>query len=157
MPHIHKDIDWVVTVYIIYRDKVLLVSHKKLQSWLPVGGHVELNEDAEEALIHEIREECGLEVKLLSQPLPRVPDATGIKFLPVPAYFDIHEITDEHRHQNLVYFGTSSTDKAILAEREHDALRWFTVQDLDEPSWKIWPSVKFYAKEAIKQTRARKA
>ncbi len=157
MPHIHKDIDLVASIYIVYENKVLLVFHKKLQSWLPIGGHVELHEDTEEALVREIQEECGLDVTLLSPPWPQVPGVTDIKFLPVPAYFDIHKITDEHRHMNLVYFGTSSTDKAILAEREHDSLRWFTAQEVDYPLFTIWPSVKFYVKEAIKQAQAHKA
>ena len=153
MPHIHKDIDLVASIYIVYENNILLVFHKKLQSWLPIGGHVELHEDAEEALMREIREECGLDVTLLSPLRPQVPGVTDIKFLPVPAYFDIHKITDEHHHMNLVYFGTSSNNKAVLAEKEHDSLRWFTAEEIDEPSWKIWPSVKFYAKEALRQVQ----
>lgn len=123
MPHIHKDIDLVASVYIVHNNRVLLVFHKKLQSWLPIGGHVELNEDAEETLMREIQEECGLNVTIISPPLPQVPDSTDIKFLPVPAYFDIHKITEDHRHMNLVYFGTSSTNRAILAEGEHSRAR----------------------------------
>lgn len=153
MPHIHKDIDLVASIFIIHNNQVLLIFHKKLQSWLPIGGHVELHEDAEEALMREIQEECGLNVTLLSQPLPNVPDITDMKFLPVPSYFDIHNISKDHRHMNLVYFGTSSTNKVVLAEKEHAAFRWFTAQEIDDPLWKIWPSVKFYAEEAIKKTQ----
>lgn len=151
MPHIHKDIDLVASIYIVNSNRVLLIFHKKLQSWLPIDGHVELHEDAEEALMREIREECGLNVTLLSQPLPNVTDITDMKFLPVPSYFDIHNISKEHRHMNLVYFGTSSTNEVVLAEKEHDAFRWFTAREIDDPHYKIWPSVKFYAKEAIKK------
>lgn len=153
MPHIHKDIDLVASIYIIHNNQILLIFHKKLQSWLPIGGHVELHEDAEETLMREVQEECGLNVTVLSSPLPNVPDITDMKFLPVPSYFDIHNISKDHRHMNLVYFGTSSDDKVSLAEKEHDAFRWFTAQEVDNPSWKIWPSVKFYAKEAIKKTQ----
>ncbi len=153
MPHIHKDIDLVASIYIVFEDKVLLIFHKKLQSWLPIGGHVELHEDAEEALMREIQEECGLDVKLLSPPVPTVPDVTDMKFLPVPSYFDIHGIGGGHRHMNLVYFGISSNDKVILAENEHDSFRWFTAQEIDDLSWKIWPSVKFYIKEAIQKAQ----
>lgn len=153
MPHIHKDIDLTASIYIVNSNKALLIFHKKLQSWLPIGGHVELNEDAEEALMREIEEECGLDVVLLGPPLPNVPDTTDMKFLPVPSYFDIHGVGGGHRHMNLTYFGTSSTNEIILAEKEHDAFRWFTAQEIDDPSWKIWPSVKFYAKEAIKKSQ----
>ena len=156
MPHIHKDIDLTASVFIVNDDKVFLVFHKKQQSWLPVGGHVELNEDAEEALVREIREESGLSVTILSSPLPQVPDISDMKFLPVPAYFDIHGVGDGHRHMNLVYFGISSDNKAILAEREHDSLRWFSIQEIDNPHWKIWPSIKFYSKESIKHAQTHK-
>lgn len=92
MGHIHKDIDLVASIYIVHNKKVLLIFHKKLQSWLPIGGHIELNEDVFEALMREIKEECGLNVTLLSAALPEVPGISEMKFLPVPAYFDIHDI-----------------------------------------------------------------
>lgn len=155
MGHIHKDIDLTVSVYIVNGGKVLLIFHKKLQSWLPIGGHVELHEDAEEALIREISEECGLSVKLTSPSLPEVPGITDMKFLPLPAGFDIHGVGGGHRHMNLVYFGTSSDNNAVLAEGEHDSIRWFTTEEIDDPSWGVWPSIKFYAKEAINKNTAR--
>lgn len=37
MGHIHKDIDLTASVYIVHDAKVLLIFHKKLQSWLPIG------------------------------------------------------------------------------------------------------------------------
>src|SRR3989338_5963923 len=151
MPHTHPRICWTTSVYIVYKNKILLVLHKKLKSWLPVGGHIELEEDTAEALEHEVREECGLDITLLSPPLPNVPEATDIKFLPIPNGFDIHGIGNGPKHQNLVYFAISSNNQAVLAPLEHDGLRWFTEKELDDPSWEIWPSVKFYAKEALRQ------
>jgi|SRR3989344_1954631 len=149
MGHIHKDIDLTVSIYIVNDGKVLLVLHKKLKNWLPVGGHVELHEDAEEALRREIVEECGLEVELMNPSTPEVPGITDMKFLPVPDGFDIHGVGGGHRHMNLVYFGTSSNNKFTLDEREHNSIRWFTIEELDDPAWDIWPSIKFYAKQAI--------
>ena len=57
MAHIHEKIDFVSTAIIVHRDKVLLVHHRGLKLWLPVGGHIELDEDPEEALFREIKEE----------------------------------------------------------------------------------------------------
>jgi len=37
MPHIHKLIDFTVGALIICKNKVLLVRHKELRIWLPVG------------------------------------------------------------------------------------------------------------------------
>ena len=41
-----------VSVYVFdfKKRKFLLIKHKKLKKWLQPGGHIELNEDPEEAL-----------------------------------------------------------------------------------------------------------
>ena len=35
--------------------------------WIPMGGHIELDEDVEAALYREIKEETGLQVEILSK------------------------------------------------------------------------------------------
>jgi ADP-ribose pyrophosphatase YjhB (NUDIX family) len=67
MPHIHELMDFTVEAFVVYEDRVLLIYHKQLHKWLPLGGHIELDEDPEQALFREIREESGLEVDILSQ------------------------------------------------------------------------------------------
>ena len=59
--------DLTVGGYVIHDEKILLIHHKKLDLWLPVGGHIDENETPDEALLREIREEVGLEVKILNQ------------------------------------------------------------------------------------------
>ena len=41
MSHIHEKIDFTITVYIVYGNKVLLRHHDKYDFWLGVGGHIE--------------------------------------------------------------------------------------------------------------------
>lgn len=83
--HIHELIDFAVDVFIVYKNKVLLVHHIEQNKWLPVGGHVELNEDPEQALFREIKEECGLEVEIFGEkPLVQSPVA---RFLYPPVFF----------------------------------------------------------------------
>ena len=67
MPHIHEKYDFVITVYIVYDKKVLLVHHPRYGKWIPMGGHIELDEDPEEALFREIQEETGLEVEIVAE------------------------------------------------------------------------------------------
>lgn len=54
------DRHFTVSVFIVYKDKVLLHLHKKVKKTLQLGGHIELNELPEEACIREAWEESGL-------------------------------------------------------------------------------------------------
>jgi ADP-ribose pyrophosphatase YjhB (NUDIX family) len=64
MSHIHEKIDFTVGVFVVYKDKVLLRKHDKYNLWLCVGGHIELDEDPNEAALREVKEEVGLDVTL---------------------------------------------------------------------------------------------
>lgn len=151
MAHIHELNDFVVTVFIVYEGKVLLVFHKQLQRWLPVGGHIELNEDPEQALFREIQEECGLEVEIFSSK----PDigSEGRKPLLTPNYLDIHKISETHSHTSLTYFARAKSDTVKLAEKEHDDIRWFSEADLENPEFKIQDDIKFYARESLEKAK----
>lgn len=149
MPHIHDLIDFVSVVYIVYKNKVLLIHHKQLNKWLPIGGHIELNEDPEEALFREVKEECGLEIEVASSKPDAVSD--GTKFLYTPEFLNIHKISDTHSHVGLVYFAKTKSDEAVLNKEEHHDIRWFILEDLDKPEFAIIGEVKFYASEALKK------
>lgn len=153
MAHIHNLIDFVVNAYIVHDGNVLLILHKKLQRWLPIGGHIELDEDPEEALLREIKEECELEVEVLAEkPAEKF---VKHKFLFRPSYLDIHKLNPDfkHRHIALNYFCRTSSDEFALNKEEHDNIRWFSAVDLDDPKWKLGDEVKFLAKKALKQAR----
>lgn len=151
MPHIHELIDFVATAFIVYNNKVLLIHHKKLNMWLPIGGHVELNEDPEEALFREIKEECGLEVEIFGKK-PEIPSSGPINFKPLcnPSFLDIHNISETHRHVALNYFAKTKSDKFVFNKEEHTAIKWFSKEDLEKPEFNVTPAVKFYANEALK-------
>ncbi len=157
MPHIHELIDFVVVGYIVHNDKVLLVFHKQLKRWFPVGGHIELNENPEQALFREIKEEAGIDSSQLTV-LSSKPDIANVpitKLLYVPNRLDIHEITDTHKHINLAYYLKSSTDIIQLAPDEHDDIRWIVEKDLDNLDLNLLPAVKCYCREAIKMAKSK--
>lgn len=151
MPHIHDLIDFTVVAYIVYGDKVLLVDHKEQKTWLPVGGHIELDEDPEQALHREIKEECGLAVEVIGER----PDFSGpgTKALIAPAFMDIHDISGAHRHVGLVYFAKANSAEVTLADREHNNIRWFTHEDLSDPVYAIKPPIRFYAEQALERLK----
>lgn len=152
MAHINELYDFVVNAFIVYDNKVLLILHKKMNRWLSVGGHVELNENPEDALFREIKEECGLEVEVLGL-RPNVPSTGGFNFKPLyaPMFLDVHDITETHKHIGLNYFARAKSDKFVFNEEEHNDIRWFSKEDLDNPEFNIIPEIKFYAREALKQ------
>jgi 8-oxo-dGTP pyrophosphatase MutT (NUDIX family) len=147
MPHIHEKYDFVITVFIVYGDKVLLVHHPRYDKWIPMGGHIELDEDPEEALFREIKEETGLEVQILAEK----PSITqhDTKFVFAPRYIDVHEANPPHKHIALVYFAKAKNDKHTMSD-EHSDIRWLNLDDLNNPEYKLSDSVKFYCREAIK-------
>ena len=50
MPHIHEKIDFTVAIFVVHDRKILVIHHRKLDKWLPLGGHIELEEDPEQAV-----------------------------------------------------------------------------------------------------------
>jgi len=49
-----------VAIFIVNMDEVLLIKHKRLGLWVPIGGEVEKNETPLEAARRETMEETGL-------------------------------------------------------------------------------------------------
>ncbi|MDP4007393.1 MAG: NUDIX domain-containing protein [bacterium] len=150
MAHIHELIDWTIVAYVIYGKKALFVFHKELQKWLPLGGHIELNEDPDEALAREVKEESGIEeFEVLSEkPIMNAPER---KVLYTPSYMDIHPISNTHKHIGLTYFLKVSTDTVQLADQEHEEIRWLSEDDLDDAGINLDSGIKLYAREAIKR------
>jgi len=70
MAHIHDKIDFTAAIFVVQDHKVLLIHHRKLNKWLPLGGHIELDEDPEQAALREAKEESGLDVELLGERPP---------------------------------------------------------------------------------------
>ena len=152
MAHIHDKIDFVSTALIVHRDKVLLVHHRILNIWLPVGGHIELDEDPVEALYREIKEEAGIDKSDL-EIMSNKPEIKGTrhKFLFTPNYLDIHNFSDTHRHTSLTYFVKSKTDSLVLNDREHIGIKWFTKREIDGGEYNLMPQIEFLALEALKK------
>lgn len=148
MPHIHDLFDFVISVFIVHQGRVLLVHHRTYDEWLPIGGHIELNEDPEQALYREVQEECGLKIRLL-QSAPAIAHR-GVKPIPAPVYMDVHRTHGKHRHIAFVYFATSASDRARLLEKEHHGLRWFTLRELTDPRYRITSSIRFYCRQAVR-------
>src|SRR6476646_3581057 len=113
MPHIHELIDFTVAIFMVQDRKILLVHHRKLNKWLPLGGHVELDEDPEIAALREAREESGLDVELIGERPPTT--EPGTRALIAPRFLDIPRITETHEHIGMIYWARPKSGAMALA------------------------------------------
>lgn len=154
MPHIHKKIDFCVETYIVHNNKVLLRKHDKYKLWLSVGGHIELDEDPNEAAIREVKEEVGLEIKLFNDKKYSERELDNNKLLIPPQYLNKHFINEEHQHIGMIYFAIAKTNKLKLSDKEiSEECRWFAKEELLENKYDISELVRFYASDALKKVK----
>lgn len=147
MAHIHEKIDFTVAIFIVHGGRVLVVHHRQLNKWLPVGGHIELDEEPETAALREAWEESGLEVELLGERPPTTGD--GTRALIAPRFLDIHRITDTHQHIGLIYWARPRSGNLALAPAEHHDIRWCTRRELDKLEPPMSDAVKWYCRKAL--------
>ena len=154
MPHIHDKIDFTAEAFVVCGDKVLLRLHDKFEIWLSIGGHIELDEDPLEAVVREVKEEVGLDIKIIGEakgPMDGEDENRGYKYLIPPRYLGRHPVSNTHEHIVFVYFATSNTDviKDSTNVHERSDTRWVNREELDK--MELIPNVRFYAEEALKE------
>ncbi|HEV7424525.1 MAG TPA: NUDIX domain-containing protein [Candidatus Paceibacterota bacterium] len=151
MPHIHEKVDFTVEVFIVHGNKVLLRMHDKHHIWLSVGGHIELDENPVQAAIREVKEEVGLDIKIIGSYKPPLDDEPDYTHLIPPKYLGCHLVNDTHIHIVFVYFATSSSDVIVDSVMEHERMetRWVTKEELSIMN--LRPNVLFNATEALKE------
>lgn len=148
MAHIHDQIDFTVAIFVVHRRQVLLVHHRNLGRWLPLGGHIELDEDPEAAALREAKEESGLDVELLGERPPTT--GAGTRALIAPRFLDIHRISDTHEHIGMIYWARPrGGDEVRLSATEHHAIRWCGAEDLDQLDPPVTEAVRWYCLRAI--------
>ncbi len=147
MAHIHEKIDFTVAIFVVHEGKILLIHHRKLNKWLPLGGHVELDEEPEQAALREAKEESGLDVELLGERPPTT--EPGTRALIAPSFLDIHRISDTHEHIGMIYFARVQGGDLALAAAEHHDIRWITTEQLDDLQPPMSGAVKWYCRQAL--------
>ena len=165
MAHIHEKIDFTVAIFVVHGGKLLLIHHRKLNAWLPLGGHIELDEDPEQAALREAKEESGLEVTLLGERPPTT--GPGTRALIAPRFLDIHRISDTHEHIGLIYWARpkNSADKPAgrrrsqeadvqCATEEHHDIRWCAAAELDDLRPPMSEAVKWYCRKALEEIQS---
>lgn len=117
-----------VAVYIFDdSNRVLLLLHKKLSSWLPPGGHIEEGELTHEAALREVKEEVGIDIEFIyGTSNVNDPEDERARMLPHPLFVQLENVGD-HFHEDFVYL---SRAKSIdITNHENHKLGWFTLEE----------------------------
>lgn len=153
MAHIHEKIDFTASVFIVHDNKVMLLMHKKLHIWLQPGGHIELDEDPNEAVLREAKEETGLDIELVGE--ARSHDSPyNARDLVAPKFLNRHffDKATGHEHVDLGYFARPISDVSeAKPEVEGANLRWFTKEELESDEYDIVPDVRAHALAALQE------
>lgn len=144
---------FTVTGYVTNQDrtKLLMIHHKKLNKWLPPGGHLEENEIPHEGAIREVFEETGVKAEpvIFDEPDMNLGGKTDIQ-IPRPYALLYQRIPEsskdtEHIHLDMVYMleaDDTLTTEAQLSEVH--AARWHTKDEI-LASNDVFDSVKGFA------------
>lgn len=118
--------DFVATGIVVHDDKVVLLFHRKLQRWLPPGGHIEAHELPDVAAVREVFEETGLRVEIIADYEPAGFDHA----LPRPAGIQLEDIEPGHQHVDLIYFARPIDSTRIVSNDESEAIGWYTLEEM---------------------------
>lgn len=139
--------DFTATTFVVHEQRTLLLHHRKLNMWLPPGGHIDPHELPDHAALREVREESGLEVELLGHGY-----CIGrVQVLPQPYCILLEDISPNHQHIDLIYFARVCGGQLLHAEREHHAARWLTWDELG--SDEIAEDIRVLGRRAIESFR----
>lgn len=116
-------------------NKALLIFHKKLQLWLPAGGHVDQGELPHEAAIREVFEETGIRATIINASEALDLQAGTEIQLPAPR-FVLHEFIPAykdkpaHMHYDFLYHMLAQSDDCMLNDIECESVEWFSKEQL---------------------------
>ena len=122
---------FTATAFVVDGERTLLHWHKRLQQWMPPGGHIEPEEDPVEAALREVLEETGITAEIISP-------ASALPFdyprqVPPPYTILIEDIPGpdgRHQHIDLIYFCRPVAGAGSVDPSPDPTLRWVHESEL---------------------------
>lgn len=126
---------FTATVYIVEQERILLILHRKLNKWLPPGGHLDPNETPAEAARREAREETGIEIQFIKQENLWI-ERWNARSFERPYFCLIQEIpphkeTPAHQHIDFIYLARPVGGLETPNAQEIAGMRWFTLEEVE--------------------------
>jgi 8-oxo-dGTP pyrophosphatase MutT (NUDIX family) len=114
-----------VAVYARKGERVLVIEHKRLKTWLPIGGELEPGETPAEAAVRELVEETGMvgEFRVLKDALDGVP--------PGLIGYEEHQAGSKGLHMNFVFVCFVADNAEVQPNYEFATYRWVDRAELD--------------------------
>ena len=121
---------FTATGFVVDGSRTLLHWHRRLQQWMPPGGHIEEDEDPVQAVLREIEEETGLTAEVIQ---PRAHEGFDYpEQLPAPYTILVEDIPgpdEPHKHIDMIYFCRvlHGSERRLV---DDPTLRWVDVEEL---------------------------
>jgi len=113
-----------VAVYARRGDRVLVIEHRRLATWLPIGGELEPGETPLEAARRELAEESGLDGVFAT--LAGAADGEPPGFLG----YEEHQAGSKGLHMNFVFVADVADDAEVSPNHEFGDWRWVDAVEL---------------------------
>lgn len=155
---------FTATAFIVdSKNRTLLLWHKRLNRWMPPGGHIDPDETPQEAAQRECKEETGLDVEIVGDAQEDLftENTHEGKMLKKPIAMLLENIPacperDEpaHQHMDFLYLARplDEAQDIQLEAREGAEIRWFHSRDIESlnSDTEIFANVKMYLLHVLK-------
>ncbi|MCL2834155.1 MAG: NUDIX domain-containing protein [Treponema sp.] len=119
---------------IVFNSKmqILMIRHKKLNVWLPPGGHIEDNELPQEAVLREVLEETGIRSKVLQVSSQLSLSDNHCRELERPFILLLEDIEGDglHNHIDMVFICKALSEELNMQKSEVNDIGWFNIDQI---------------------------